>query len=869
MKKFFLCVLVLLSAFNSQAQFSDNFNDGNFTANPTWTGNTADWTVNTSFQLQSNNTVANSTYYLSTASTLAISAQWEFYVNIDFNPSSANYIDVFVTASAGDLTLNTTSGYFIRIGNTDDEISLYRKDASGTVAKIIDGVNSILNTSSNVMKIKLIRNAANQWTLFRDLTGTGSTYTSEGSVTDATFNTSAFFGIFVKQSTASFFQKHFFDDITASVFVPDVTPPQIVSATALAANTVDVLFNEPVDLTTGQAAANYSANNGIGIPATVVRDASNTSLVHLTFSGNFPNGSSNTLTVNGVKDLSGNTLVNGTATFSFYIPQQYDIVIDEIMADPSPQVGLPNLEWIELRNTSANTINLAGWKIGQPTSQSGAMPSFVLKPDSFVIVCTGSAVAAMSVFGPTISVTSFPALSNTGDLLSLISKENKIIHAVNYSDTWYQNQLKRDGGWTLEMIDTKNPCAGAANWRASVYPSGGTPAKKNSIDAVNRDQSAPRLLRAFAVDNLNITLVLDGPLDSAKAATASNYTVSDGIGTPQFAVALSPLFDRVALRLVNPLQVNKVYSVTASNVVDCANNVIGANKTARVGLSSVADSLDVVINEILFNPRPDGVDYVEIYNRSQKIVDLKQLSIANRSSTGVISSIKQLSLESIQLFPGDFMVITEDELIVKQQYITPNPDAFDQVTSMPSFSDDKGNVIILNSQGRIVDEVKYDDKWHFALVTNTEGVSLERIDYSGPSTQINFHSAANSVGYGTPGYKNSQYMVTTQVQGEIVVTPEIFSPDNDGIDDIATITYNFLSPGYVANITIFDASGRPVRYLQRNALSGITGFYRWDGLGEKQQKLPVGIYIVLSEIFNLDGKKKVFKNTIVLARRFN
>ena len=869
MKKLILCGLVFLSTHLSQAQFSDNFNDGNFTANPAWVGGAADWTVNAAFQLQSNNLVANSTYFLSTTSTLATSAQWEIYVSIDFNPSSANYIDVFVTASASDLTLNATAGYFIRIGNTDDEISLYKKDATGTVTKIIDGVNGILNTSANVMKIKLVRNAANQWTLFRDLTGTGSTYTSEGSVTDATFTTSAFFGFLVKQSTASFFQRHFIDDITASVFVPDVTPPQIVSATAITANSVDALFNEPVDLLSSQLTTSYSANNGIGIPTSAIRDASNTSLVHLTFAGNFPNGGNNTLTVNGVKDLSANTLVNGTALFSFYIPQQYDVLIDEIMADPSPQVGLPNLEWIELRNTSANSINIAGWKIGTSSSLSGTMPSFVLKPDSFVIVCTGSAVAAMSVFGPTISVTSFPAISNTGDLFSLISKENKVIHAVNYSDTWYQNQLKRDGGWTLEMIDTKNPCAGSSNWKASVDPAGGTPAKKNSIDAVNRDQSAPRLVRAFAVDNLNITLVFDGPLDSTKAATASNYTVSDGIGTPLFGVALSPLFDRVALRLVNPLQLNKVYIVTANNVADCANNIISANKTARVGLSSVADTLDVVINEILFNPRPNGTDYVEIYNRSPKIIDLKQVSIASRSSTGVISSIKQLTTESILLFPGDFMAITEDELIVKQQYITLNPDAFLQITSMPSFSDDKGDVIILNSQGRIVDEVKYDDKWHFALVTNTEGVSLERIDYSGPSTQINFHSAATSVGYGTPGYKNSQYMVSSQVQGEIVITPEIFSPDNDGVDDIATINYTFPSPGYVANITIYDASGRPERYLQRNALCGISGLYRWDGLGEKLQKLPVGIYIVLTEIFNLDGKKKVFKNTIVLARRFN
>ena len=205
--------MLILISITSNAQLSENFNDGDFTNNPAWSGNTSDFIVNSSLQLQSNNTVANSNFFLSTPNSLATTAQWEMYIQIAFNPSSANYIDVYLTASASDLTLTNTTGYFVRIGNTNDEISLYRKDASGTVTKIIDGADGILNNSNNVMKIKVIRDAANQWILYRDLSGTGNSYTSEGSVTDATYTSSAFFGFYIKQSTASFFQKHFFDDI--------------------------------------------------------------------------------------------------------------------------------------------------------------------------------------------------------------------------------------------------------------------------------------------------------------------------------------------------------------------------------------------------------------------------------------------------------------------------------------------------------------------------------------------------------------------------------------------------------------------------------------------------------------------------------
>ncbi len=561
--------------------------------------------------------------------------------------------------------------------------------------------------------------------------------------------------------------------------------------------------------------------------------------------------------------------------FSFYanvtvaqIPNRFDVIISELMADPAPQIGLPTNEWVELRNTSATAINLLGWRIADAAGQSGAMPAYNLLPDSFVIICTGSAVTAMNIFGPTITVTSFPSLDNTGDVIYLRSLQNKIIHTVNYTDGWYQNELKKDGGWSLEMIDTKNPCSGFNNWKASIDLKGGTPGKKNSVDAVNADAAAPQLIRAFASDSVNITLVFDEPLDSTAAASTTAYLISDGIGAPQSVTVAAPVFDKVNLKLNTPLLRNKVYTVKVTAVTDCKGNTITNKNTVRVGLSEVADITDIVINEILFNPKNNGTDYVEIYNRSNKIIDLKQTYIANRSSNGAVSNIKQLNADNYLFFPQDFIVITEDAAIIKRDFITKNPDAFVTIASMPSFNDDKSNVLILNAQGSITDELLYDEKWHFKLIDNKEGVALERIDYNAlTQQQDNWHSAATSVGYGTPTYKNSQYNIKNSVQADITITPEIISPDNDGIDDFATVNYSFPSAGYVANITIFDAAGRLVRYLQRNALCGISGNYRWDGLGEKNQQLPVGIYIIYTEIFNLQGKKKQFKNTIVLARR--
>jgi len=853
----------------TQAQINESFNDGEFTSNPSWTGNTADWIVNPALQLQSNNTVANSTFYLSTANSLATTTQWEMYIKLDFNPSSLNYVDVFLTASASDLNSNNTTGYFVRIGNTDDEVSLYRKDAAGAVTKIIDGANGILNNSTNVMKIKVIRAAGNQWTLFRDLSGTGTGYVSEGVVTDATYTTSAFFGFLVKQSTNSFFQRHYFDDIQVQPYSPDVTPPSVQSVTTPTPNTVNVLFNEPVDQTTAQTVANYSVNNAVGNPVSAVRDAGNAALVHLTFANNFPNGATNTITINGVKDLAGNTIANATATFSFFISQRYDVVIDEIFADPSPVIALPNAEFIELKNISGKPVNLQGWRIATTSSSSAAFGSYILPADSFLIITGTSSVALFAPYGRVLGVTSFPALINEGTTLTLISKEGITIHSVAYNISWYNNAVKSDGGWTLEMIDTHNPCNGAENWKASVDPRGGTPGTKNSVDAVNPDKTAPALVRAAAIDSVNVVLTFSEPVDSLKGATAANYSISDGIGSPVSAITISPSFTKVQLTLSKPLAREKVYTVTANNVADCGGNVIQAVKTARLGFASPIDSFGIVINEILFNPRPNAVDYVEIYNRSSKIYDLKNLFIANRSSTtNAIGSIVQLSAENLLLFPGDYFVISQNGAIIKQNYTAQNPDNFINVT-MPSFPDDKGVVVLLNAQGQIVDELRYNKNWHSPLIDNDEGISLERIDYNKPTQdKNNWHSAASTVGFGTPSYQNSQFRADVVLQGEVTVSPKVFSPDNDGFDDFAILNLQLSEPNYVANITIYDAAGRPVKSLAKNATPGTTGTFRWDGLDDKLRKVSVGTYIIYTEVFNLNGKKRAFKNTVVVAARF-
>src|SRR5690606_33646247 len=47
-----------------------------------------------------------------------------------------------------------------------------------------------------------------------------------------------------------------------------------------------------------------------------------------------------------------------------------------------------------------------------------------------------------------------------------------------------------------------------------------------------------------------------------------------------------------------------------------------------VGSSDMPQAGDILINEVLSNPKPGGIDFLEIYNYSNKTIDLSEVSIA-------------------------------------------------------------------------------------------------------------------------------------------------------------------------------------------------------------------------------------------------
>lgn len=584
-------------------------------------------------------------------------------------------------------------------------------------------------------------------------------------------------------------------------------------------------------------------------------------------------------------DLDASTLMRGRLLLTkcrlvflyltFYITQaataqtanRFDLVISEIHPDPSPAIGLPEFEFIEVRNNSGKSIDLKNWKISDGSSTAIIKENIILPPATCIIICPAAASSAFTAFGLVAGITGFPSLNNEGDEVSLLSPEGKLIHAVSYQRHWFRNEVKSEGGWSLEMIDPENPCGGYNNWTASTHGTGGTPGQPNAVQAHNPDALPPALLRTYTIDSVTIAAVFDEPLDSTAAAQPLHYKLT-AIGHPKSVKPVGPLYTTVILSLPQTLQAGTSYELSTTAIADCSGNVIGQMNKALAGLPIPASNGGIVINELLFNPASNGYDYVELFNAGNAPVNITQLYLTNRSA-GALTNLKQLSDHPFLFFPGTFLVITENSQWLQHHYRVKDPSHIIEVPALPSLPDNRGHLVLTNHLGQVVDELQYEQQWHFPLIHDADGVSLERIDYKNPTQDPhNWTSAAATAGFGTPGQQNSQFRSVPGTAAAISVFPAIFSPDQDGQDDFATIHYQLLQPGHAANIIVFDAAGCAVRYLAKNAILGATGNFRWDGLDENAGRLPVGMYIVLMEIFHPQGGSKKFKEAVVLSRRW-
>ena len=219
------------------------------------------------------------------------------------------------------------------------------------------------------------------------------------------------------------------------------------------------------------------------------------------------------------------------------------------------------------------------------------------------------------------------------------------------------------------------------------------------------------------------------------------------------------------------------------------------------------------------------------------------------------------------MYPGKYICFAKDSNWVRSWFLPPDT-AWIAYADLPTYEDSKDKIYLLSDNNELIDKLDYTSSMHFGDLVDKEGVALERLDYFQPTNMSgNWFSAASTVNYGTPGYRNSQKQPNDQRNSDVTISPERFSPDEDGFEDFLTIRFHFPTPGTVVNAQVFDAEGRKVKKL----INSLTVSYDdeqilWDGTDDSGRKLPVGIYVIYVSAHNpTNGFKKDYKLSTVIA----
>jgi hypothetical protein len=535
------------------------------------------------------------------------------------------------------------------------------------------------------------------------------------------------------------------------------------------------------------------------------------------------------------------------------------LVVSEVMADPTPVLGLPAVEYLELFNRSEQNISLKNWKLRINLSLA-IFPDSIIEPRQYLVVCSKANVKALNLPGKVVGLTTF-SLPNEGGTVSLYESRNQLVFSISYESSWWESG-KRDGGYALELLDADNPCGGQDNWQASKDVRGGSPGQQNSVKGYNPDVEAPVVERAEVVKATVLKLVADERLDSSSAVSGAVITLA---GRKIVKKELeSPQFRTLILTLDSPLLAGESYHLAIKNLSDCTGNPSG-EANFSVGLPSEPDSGDVVLNEILFNPPAGGVDFVEIYNRSAKYINLKNWSLG-LVKNGEPDIFKTISMEDFILPPYAYLALTAAPDLVKGLYPTETARSFLRLTSLPAYPNTEGGVILAGENQQVYDRFDYREDMHDPFMQDRKGISLEKAD-AGLSSGLtsNWHSAAFTAGNATPGYANSQKKTGVE-KDTFDVEPEAFMPGNNGTDGAARIRYKLSQTGQIATIRIFDINGRLVKNLLGNQLIGTEGEILWEGRNENGDIVPTGYYLVLIDLFDSAGFTRQYKRKVVVVR---
>ncbi len=524
-------------------------------------------------------------------------------------------------------------------------------------------------------------------------------------------------------------------------------------------------------------------------------------------------------------------------------------------------------EFVEIVNVGSTPVDLTGWKIGDSLDLDAILPrtgNAVLLPGQYGIILDPGYFDHASIYDElipdtalilTIEDASFGryGLRNAPPLtVYLYDAGGDLVDSYQYSSD-------NPPGYSDEKIDVNGPNS-PQNW-ANSRRFRGTPGAVNSVTPQPVDLliTAVEPVDSLLWDNQPFSLrvgIANYGTTPVEAFSLAAYHIKSGmtlITEKQFNQPLLPAEERIVILddLMLPAGFQRLQIVVrVEGDSDTTNNM---RDTVLFVESSGAS---IIINEILFEPRPGESEWVEIFNGGEVALNLTYYLLTDFKDT------LRIPEQVGNLLPGEYWVVTGDSTLMGQ---VKHPDRVIVLPRFPTLNNDVDELSLLSPAGRLLDRVRYTDDWYGHSVP--KGTSLEKINPWLASQNSENWTASVAAQGSTPTEVNSVFVETPPVKTTLQIQPNPFSPDNDGQDDFTVISVQLPSATGYITCRIFDTRGRLVRTLAMNQPVGSTTHLVWNGLKDNGTPARLGMYVVLVELYSTRTTDRYsLKGVVVLVR---
>ncbi len=787
---------------------------------------------------------------------------FEFLLNYNYRPSASNNFAVYLMSEYPAFYMDgSQSNQALILGVnlllSDDILTLYRQSDTKLESLCSTGFNWEEEVNQRNFRFLIEYSQDEKLTISGACEAEGMNLIAEMSIPGKELPAGNFFGIRYSY-TATKDRLLKFDALNIKgVFLMDTLPPVLKEIDFLSGSEIHAIFNEDIYPTDNFSWSLDSEGGSVKFTGNKIRIKLDNELI---------NGKQYHLILKNFRDMKMNP-DEVERDILFYLPQKNDVIFSELMFDPTPPVYLPEADYIELYNRSAYPVRLKEWRIISGLKE-WLLPDCFIEPESFMVISESDLFKNIpgNRFYKVEGSPNF--LNNSGGDIYILNRMGDTIAGCRYDPNWYKDPFKSNGGWSVEKLDPENVCENRSNWDYSSGSEGGSPGYRSTPHIIYRDTEPPWLKPLTFLDSCSFQLNFTEGLSPEVTLTCDEMKSLSGLQSPS-SISFSNIFhDQVVVKFDKPVTGSGNIYRWEKEVKDCNENRSYLNKPIIFGFPQLPEPMDVLFSEILFAPYTGSPEFIEIFNASEKIIALDELRVSFSSSGSNPISENALSKQKDCLYPGEYLCLCTQPDLLGEHYVIKSPGSLYEVTDLCHLADGGGKLLMHSRNGTLIDVVSFSADNHFSMLTDYHGVSLERIRFDkNLGSQSFWHSSSFMNGYATPGYKNSQMDDGGYSASTLNVASEIFSPDNDGINDMALFNYSLEKEGYVGSFRLFDASGRIIRILVNNELLGKEGYFAWDGEDGGGLPCSSGIYLGQLDVFHLDGGKKRYRETVVLERR--